>query len=233
MSGGFLFTGIIAPGEIKEVTVPGTTAPSTEGDYRIRVNFKDYNYVFSNYITVTVGEFLSISPTSVSKSYPADIETLSIASNVSWTVAERSAYSWITLGTTSGLDNGTCDVSISENTGSSSRTAYIDVDGTGATTKTLTITQAGAEPDSVSCDPSSLTINAGTTDSSTVTSSEGWTASLNSDTDDIISTYTTSGGDGDTLSVTMRLKMEGTYDTAIIRVSCGTASFDLAVDIIV
>ena len=65
-----------------------------------------------------------------------------------------------------------------------------------------------------------------------MTSSEGWTASLNSDTDDIISTYTTSGADGDTLSVTMELKDEGTYDTAIIRVSCGTASFDLAVDII-
>ena len=143
MSSGYSFTGIIAPGEIKEVTVPGTTAPSTEGDYRIGVNFKDYNYVLSNYITVTVGEFLSISPTLVNTSYAATTETLTITSNVDWTVEERSAYSWITLGTTSGSNNGTCDVSIAKNTGSSSRTAYIDVDGTGVTTKTLTITQAG------------------------------------------------------------------------------------------
>ena len=102
----------------------------------------------------------------------------------------------------------------------------------GSKNSLLNFRNYGAVTYSVSCSPSSLTINAGATDSTTVTSSEDWTASLNSDTDDIISTYTTSGADGDTLSVTMELKDEGTYDTAIIRVSCGTASFDLAVVII-
>ena len=102
----------------------------------------------------------------------------------------------------------------------------------GSKNSLLNFRNYGAATYSVSCSPEALGIESRSSDSTTVTSSADWTASLNSDTDDIISTYTTSGADGDTLSVTMELKDEGTYDTAIIRVSCGTASFDLAVDII-
>jgi len=37
------------------------------------------------------------------------------------------------------------------------------------------------------------------------------------------------GGNGDSLSVTMAFKMPGTYDDAIITVTCGTASVELTV----
>lgn len=87
--------------------------------------------------------------------------------------------------------------------------------------------------DSVSLSQNSISIQAGTSDSVTVTSSDTWSANKTSDPDSIISSYTLSGNDGDSLTVTMNIKDEGTYSDATIEVTVGTASTTLTVSIIV
>jgi len=77
----------------------------------------------------------------------------------------------------------------------------------------------------------SITIAGGMTDEVTVYSSASWTSSKTSDTDSIINSYTTNGGDGDDLEITMNFKAPGSYNDAMIRVTCGTKFKDLVVSI--
>jgi len=86
---------------------------------------------------------------------------------------------------------------------------------------------------SVSLNPASLDIPDGLSDSTVVTSSHNWTAAKTSDADNIISSFTGSGGNGDSLTVQMNLKGAGSWATAVIRVTVGSTFADLPVDIIV
>lgn len=86
--------------------------------------------------------------------------------------------------------------------------------------------------DSVSISQGSISINAGTSESVTVTSSDTWTAAVTFDPDNIISSHTVSGGDGDSLTITMEFKMPGTYSDAAITVTVGTATDTIVVSII-
>jgi len=84
-------------------------------------------------------------------------------------------------------------------------------------------------PDYITLSQYSITIDGGTTDSVTVNSSAAWTANKTSDPDSIINSYTTNGGDGDSLSITMNYKSPGSYANAMIRVTCGSEFKDLTV----
>ena len=67
-------------------------------------------------------------------------QTLTISSNVNWSVSENS--SWIAVNTTSGSDNGIITITTSENTSATQRTGTVTVTG-GGLSKTITITQNG------------------------------------------------------------------------------------------
>ncbi|GAA3635090.1 hypothetical protein GCM10022397_20820 [Flavivirga jejuensis] len=67
-------------------------------------------------------------------------QTITVSSNVSWTVSESS--SWISVNTTSGSNNGTVSVTASANTATSTRSASITISG-GNITRTVSVTQSG------------------------------------------------------------------------------------------
>ncbi|MEN3324443.1 chondroitinase-B domain-containing protein [Mariniflexile soesokkakense] len=70
-------------------------------------------------------------------------QTVTVTSNVNWVVSPDT--SWITVTPTSGTNNGSFDVTTSQNTTFSERTGIVTVTG-GALTRTLNISQAAADP---------------------------------------------------------------------------------------
>ncbi|MFB9055787.1 chondroitinase-B domain-containing protein [Mariniflexile ostreae] len=70
-------------------------------------------------------------------------QTVTVTSNVAWTVTNDS--DWISIAPIDGADNGTFNVITTANTAFTSRTGVVTVVG-GALTRTLTITQAAADP---------------------------------------------------------------------------------------
>lgn len=85
---------------------------------------------------------LEISPTTYEPTTAGGTEEITVSSNVGWSVAERSAYSWINLDVPSEPSgDDTFDIMVSANTGSA-RTGYIDVSSYGLTTKTVTVSQS-------------------------------------------------------------------------------------------
>ena len=108
-------------------------------------------------LPLTVAEDVtSISLSSSSVSFPSSGRTQSveITSNTNWTASE--SLSFLSLSPTSGINNGTITLNCDPNTSTVSRTGTITVSGTGATSKTITITQAGLTP-VLNVTPSSLT----------------------------------------------------------------------------
>jgi poly(beta-D-mannuronate) lyase len=73
----------------------------------------------------------------------AGSQTVSVTANVGWNVAADSA--WITLTPTSGTNNGSFDITVSQNTSTTERTGVVTVTG-GALTRTINVTQAAADP---------------------------------------------------------------------------------------
>ncbi|MFC2104885.1 BACON domain-containing protein, partial [Bacteroidota bacterium] len=84
------------------------------------------------------GQVLTISPSSMTFEPEGQSKTLTISSNINWTVSE--AYSWITLNKTSGSNNSTVSITVANYTGTSNRTATITVSGEGIT-QTMNLTQ--------------------------------------------------------------------------------------------
>lgn len=77
-------------------------------------------------------------------------QSISVSSNVNWTVSENS--SWVSVNTTSGSNNGTVNVTVSANTSSSSRSATITISGSGIT-RSVTVTQAGSNSNPITFTP--------------------------------------------------------------------------------
>lgn len=108
-------------------------------------------------LPLTVAEDVtSISLSSSSVSFPSSggTQSVEITSNTNWTASE--SLSFLSLSPTSGINNGTITLKCDPNTSTVSRTGTITVSGTGATSKTITITQAGLTP-VLNVTPSSLT----------------------------------------------------------------------------
>ncbi|MBK6283954.1 MAG: hypothetical protein IPF54_16040 [Draconibacterium sp.] len=104
-----------------------------------------------------------------------------VSSNIAWSVV--CSESWLTLSQTSGFNNSEITVSAnSANTGSTNRSATITVSGTGVSSQTITVTQAGSpfqptlflSANSVIFGPSNVS-----TATLTLTSNMNWTATSN------------------------------------------------------
>ena len=96
-----------------------------------------------NYKWIGQDSFINITPASLNFAKEAGSKTIAVTANVAWTAASNAT--WATISPASGTNNGTITANIQANTGSEVRNAIITItDGT--ITKTVAVTQAGAEP---------------------------------------------------------------------------------------
>jgi len=148
---------------------------------------------------VTPTYSLSVSPSNIQAGAEGGVHNVSVTSNTSWTVASNAA--WAMVSQTSGSGNANFNITCLANETYSVRTATITVSG-GGLTRTVSITQAGAQPPtaSLSVSPSSLTFGAtGSTQSVTVTSNIQWNVSCSVAW---VTISATSGSGNGTVSIT-------------------------------
>lgn len=98
---------------------------------------------------------LSVSPTAFSTAALAGTRSISVSSNVSWTVTDN--QTWLSVLPVSGLNNGSFVVSYTANTLTTSRTGVVSVIG-GGITRTISVTQNA--PSSTPTAPTSTYLNA-------------------------------------------------------------------------
>lgn len=129
VGGGRHPTGNVPKGGSIDVVIGDIYAPSTADTYRVRARILSSgdDWIYSPVITVTAAPYTTVDPSSISPTFAGGSFTFDIDSNVPWTAAERSAYSWMEIGTTSGGSGiTTVTVTVAANTGSA-RSGYIDV----------------------------------------------------------------------------------------------------------
>lgn len=93
--------------------------------------------------TTQMAPFISVTPSNQNVPAITGSTSFMVASNTTWTV--QNDASWCTV-TGAGANNDTIDVVISENLSVGLRVANITVNGAGAGTQTVTVTQEGAAP---------------------------------------------------------------------------------------
>ncbi len=86
------------------------------------------------------GNSLTVSPTSLSVGSAAGNSTITVTSNVNWTISDN--QTWITTSATSGSNNGTFTVSVTANTGAA-RSGTVTVTG-GSITQTISVSQGAS-----------------------------------------------------------------------------------------
>lgn len=113
--------------------------------------------------------------TIIISSSAAAIATFDISSNVSWTVVS-SNQTWCTIDPTSGSNNKTISVSVSENT-AASRTATITVSSNGMASKTITVIQNGTTTSNLTVLNTAFVVapNASNNATFAITSNISWT----------------------------------------------------------
>ena len=127
-------------------------------------------------VTVTQGPApsLSLSASSHSAGPANGSRSISVTSNVSWTVSDN--VGWITVSPTSGSNNGNFTITYSAHTGNSSRTGTVTVIG-GGLSRTVSVTQAAPNLSLSASSHSAGPANGST--SISVTSNVSWTVSDN------------------------------------------------------
>lgn len=106
----------------------------------------DNNYPDAwNTIVVSVEAEPYVSAGNVTVDASATSATVQVSSNTSWTVAKSSdsASDWATLGSSTGSNNGSFEVTFSANEGTATRVAEFTVSAENATPVTVTVTQLG------------------------------------------------------------------------------------------
>jgi hypothetical protein len=108
-------------------------------------------------LPLTVTEDLTnISLSSSAVSFPSSggTKSVEITSNTNWTASESLSY--LSVSPASGTNNGSISINCDPNTSTVARTGTITISGPGATSKSITVTQAGLSP-VLDVSPSELT----------------------------------------------------------------------------
>ena len=138
---------------------------------------------------------LTVTPPNQNVAATGGTTPFNVATTVAWTATSDAA--WCTV-TPSGTGNGTITATYTQNTGGAARIAHITVVAPGATSVTVTVTQAGTSPTLTVTPPNqNVAAPAGTTPF-TVTSNSPWTAT----SDAAWCTVTASGTGNGTLTAT-------------------------------
>ncbi len=173
--------------------------------------------VTSQTVTVTqagAGASLQVTPVVMNFNATASNQTFSVTSNISWTVSE--SLSWLSVSPASGSNNGTVTVSCQANTSTSSRSGTITVSGTGVTSQTVTVTQAGVVA-SLQVSPVVMNFNATASDQTfSVTSNTSWTVS---ESLSWLSVSPGSGSDNGTVTVSCQVNTSTSSRNGAITVS--------------
>ncbi len=127
----------------------------------------------------TVGECgtLSVSPTTYAfPSTSSGSEAITVTSNGTWTVASN--QSWLTTSVSSGSGNGSFNATVTDNTGTSTRTGVITLTAPNGQQATVTITQPGSG--SLVVSPTTWApVYTGAHTTITVTANVAWTVTSN------------------------------------------------------
>ena len=122
-----------------------------------------------------VAATLTATPSNRAVTNPSGTTTFDVTSNISWTVSETT--SWLSVGSPTGSNNGTINVSYDENTTTSQRVGTITLSGNGVSDVPLTVTQdAGSAVLTATPSNRAVTNPSGTT-TFDVTSNISWTVS--------------------------------------------------------
>ena len=145
-------------------------------------------------------------------------KTVTVKSNVDWTV--RSSESWCTVTPKSGSGNKDFIVAVLENTTSSTRTAYIYVES-GNIKRTITVSQKGIE---LTVSPSSLAFESGSGSKTVyVTSNVSWTATSSQ------TSWCTVSKTSSSVTVKVTANPDATSRSATITIKAGSASKTVSV----
>lgn len=159
---------------------------------------------------------LNVNDTSLSIAAEANsTDTFTISSNTNWTVS--SSESWLTVSPTSGSENDTVIVTAQQNSDALARTAMVTVSAKGVTPQTVTITQSGVGFNiAVSRESLSLTAEANSTDTFTISSNTSWTVSSSQSW---LIVNPTSGSNNGMVTVTAEPRTASSARTAKVTVS--------------
>jgi mannan endo-1,4-beta-mannosidase len=120
-----------------------------------------------------VGSNLTVSPTSLSFGAATSSSPVTVTANVSWTVTDN--QTWLSVTPTSGSSNGSFTVSVTANTGTTSRSGAVTVSG-GGITRTISVMQAGQTTNTLNLSTSSLSLSSGAASAPvSVTANVSWT----------------------------------------------------------
>ncbi|WP_271782706.1 chondroitinase-B domain-containing protein [Aquimarina algiphila] len=171
----------------------------------------------TNTLTVgTISDFAAV----------ADSKTLSIMSNVNWSVSDN--QNWISISPNNGSNNGTVEITVTKNTETTARTGVITVSG-GSITRTINITQNGVAQQQDELTVSNSTISFGSSiDNSTFTinSNLNWTVS---DNQNWLSTSPSSGSNNATVTVHVNANATTNTRTGIITITGGAITKTISV----
>lgn len=114
---------------------------------RISISGGSYNINYVSFSSGGTENYLNVSSLSDFEA-SASSQTISVVSNVDWTVSENS--SWVSINNTSGANSGSVQVSVSENSSTSSRSATVSISG-GGITRSVAVFQEGADDSNTGC----------------------------------------------------------------------------------
>ena len=145
VSGGNYFSDSIAA--FGELNVPIRFSPVQARQYTsyfyAQVPYYEYSTSTQLYGTGVLPPFLTVIPSDTLVSYNSGSITLTINSNINWSVSDN--VSWLNENPASGSDTGTVTVTINQNLSTSQRSGTITVSGGGITIK-LVIIQIASPP---------------------------------------------------------------------------------------
>jgi YD repeat-containing protein len=183
---------------------------------------KDDDFAVTDQYKYHYGGPLSANPSILNFSNSGGWLSVSVSSNLSWTVSDN--QSWITVSPGSGSNNGTLSVTCSANTGTTTRTGIITLTG-GGTSGTITVIQKGVPNLNVS--PTSLSFSSGTsTKTFTVSSNLFWTVSANQTW---ITVSPVLGTDNGTVSVTCSANRVTSSRSGTVTISGGGITRTVAI----
>lgn len=172
----------------------------------------------------STGNTLTVAPTSLSFSAPAGSSTVSVTSNVSWTVTDN--QTWISASPTTGANNASVIVSVTQNTGTTSRSGTVTIAG-GGITRTIAVTQAAPSANTLTVSPTSLTLGAAAGSGTFgITSNVSWTVT---DNQTWLTVSPTSGSNNATITVTATQNTATTARTGTVTVTGGGLTRTVAV----
>jgi mannan endo-1,4-beta-mannosidase len=217
------------------------TAGSNNGSFTVSATANTGTAARTGTVTVTGGSLtrtisvtqaapaantLNVSATALSYTAAASSQSVSITSNVSWSVTDN--QTWITVTPTSGANNGTIAVAVTANTGTAQRTGTVTVTGGGLPARTITVTQAGQGTTAtlnVSTTSVSLAAGASTSPAVNVTANVSWTVT---DDQTWITTSATSGTNNGSFTISAAANT-GAARTGTVTVSGGGLTRTIAV----